>query len=111
MRTQTIPQQTVVEDLISFEHHQVNDFVKVLVGRGQTINGKFEPFPSQAYESITIIDSPGLTNSTTGEVVKQEHMDYQELMSANPNWAPTKPAGVFRKEDLWHFVDTIRARG
>jgi hypothetical protein len=38
-------------------------------------------------------------------------MDYDELLSEHPAWAPTKPAGVFRKEDLWHFVDLIRARG
>ncbi len=111
MREIAVPQQTMLEDIISFEHNQVNSFVKVLVGKGQTVNGKFEPFPSQSYEAITIINVPGLTNSMTGEVVKQEHMDYDELLSEHPAWAPTKPAGVFRKEDLWHFVDLIRARG
>ena len=35
--------------------------------------------------------------------------DYAELMSAGPFWSPNKPAGVYRTEDLWHYVDKYRA--
>jgi len=30
--------------------------------------------------------------------------NYVELMSASPSWAPNKPAGTFREEDLWQYV-------
>jgi hypothetical protein len=109
MRTQTIPEQTVTEDIISFEHN-INSFVRLLVGKGQVVDGVFQPFPSQTYEPYVICDTPGQTNSMTGEVIKADQLDYTELMSANPSWAPNKPVGVFRQEDLWHFVDLIRSR-
>lgn len=109
MRQTTIPQQTVTEDIVSFEH-QVDRFVRVLVGKGIVVEGKFQPLPSQTYESFTISDSPAQINSMTDEVIKEAQLDYQELMSAYPTWSPQKPAGVFRKEDLWHFVDLIRSR-
>jgi len=109
MRQVIVPQQTVTEDIISFEH-QVDRFVRVLVGKGTVVDNKFQPFPSQTYESFTISDSPAQINSMTNEVTKEAQLDYQELLSAYPVWSPQKPAGVFRKEDLWHFVDLIRSR-
>jgi len=109
MRQITVPQQTITEDIVSFEY-QVDRFVRVLVGKGTVVEGKFQPFPNQTYEAFTILDTPGQTNSMTGEVIKEAQLDYQELMSNNPTWAPNKPGGVFRKEDLWHFVDLIRSR-
>ena len=36
--------------------------------------------------------------------------DFDELVSANPEWAPSKPPGTYRNEDLWMFIDRIRAR-
>jgi len=30
---------------------------------------------------------------------------YAALMSANPSWATTKPAGTFREQDLWYFIN------
>lgn len=30
------------------------------------------------------------------------------LMSEGPEFAPGKPAGDFRKDDLWHVIDLIR---
>jgi hypothetical protein len=108
MRTQTIPEQVVNEDIISFEHI-VNSYVRFLVGKGEIVDGKFQPFPSQTYDSFVICDTPGLT-AADGTVIREDRFDYTELMSANPSWAPHKPAGVFRQDDLWHFVDLIRSR-
>ena len=109
MRTQTIPEQTVVEDIISFEH-RVGSWVRVLVGKGSVQDGIFVPFANQTYETITIVDSLGVLQSMTDIVIAEDHLDYQELIGANPAWAPQKPANTFRKEDLWHFVDLIRSR-
>ena len=36
--------------------------------------------------------------------------DFAELMSASPSWAANKPANTYRNEDLWIFVDRIRAK-
>lgn len=110
MRTQTIPEQVVAEDIVFFEH-QVGTWVKVLIGKGSSVDGVFAPFPNQTYEIIMITDNPGIVQSMTGLVIREDQFDYTELMSGNPAWAPNKPAGTFRKEDLWHFVDLIRSRG
>jgi len=40
-------------------------------------------------------------------VVYVRDVDYTELLSANPVWAVGKPAGTFRQEDLWAFIDTV----
>ena len=36
--------------------------------------------------------------------------DLQELLSASPPWAPSKPAGTYRNEDLWQFIDRFREK-
>jgi len=33
---------------------------------------------------------------------------YAQIMSANPPFAPEKPANEYRESDLWHMVDLIR---
>lgn len=109
MRTQVIPQQTITEEIVSFEHN-INGFVRVLIGKGKVIDNQFELSPNQTLETVLIINSPTSISSLTGEVVPSEYPDYDELLSANPAWAPQKPQGVFRKEDLWHFIDLIRSR-
>lgn len=109
MRTQVIPQQTVVEEIVSFEHN-INGFIRVLIGKGTVIDNQFQLSPNQTLETVLIVNTPESTNSLTGEVLRPAYLDYDELLSANPSWAPTKPGGVFRKEDLWHFVDLIRSR-
>jgi hypothetical protein len=107
MRTQTIPQQTVVEDIVNIDHN-LGNFVRLMVGNGIETNGKFELLPSQTLETIIIADIPGGIINEDGS--RSDITDYTELMSANPTWAPQKPGGVFRKDDLWHFVDLIRSR-
>jgi hypothetical protein len=79
-----------------------------MIGNGTVTDGKFELLPSQNLETVVIADIPGGIVNEDG--TRTDITDYTELMSANPLWAPTKPAGVFRKEDLWHFVDLIRSR-
>lgn len=37
--------------------------------------------------------------------------EFAELMSANPSWAPLKPAGTFRAEDLFALLDFISSGG
>jgi hypothetical protein len=48
----------------------------------------------------TICNTP-LTTIHWGE------QEFNELMSANPVWAPTKPAGVFRSSDIFAYLDYL----
>lgn len=91
MREIGVVQQTVSEDITYYEH-SIGGNVKVLVRKYSTQGN-----------TVTLLDSSNM--------YMIHGSDYEELMSANPTWAPTKPGGVFRKEDLWHFVDLIRSRG
>jgi hypothetical protein len=91
MREIGVIQQAVSED-ISYYEHSIGGNVKILVRKYSTQNG-----------IVTILDS--------SDLYMVHSADYEELMSAYPSWSPQKPAGVFRKEDLWHFVDLIRSRG
>jgi hypothetical protein len=35
---------------------------------------------------------------------------YEQLVAVEaPAWAPNKPPGTYRNEDLWHFIDLVRA--
>lgn len=34
--------------------------------------------------------------------------NYEILMSANPSFAPQKPADEYRDDDLWYIIDKIR---
>lgn len=105
MRSIQYGAQTVIEDIVLVEHNY-NGLVKVLVGRGSSVDNIFQVFPNQNLELYNITDDPG---ANIGEqVIRPAKMYYTELMSPNPVWAPNKPAGVFRKDDLWHFVDLLR---
>jgi hypothetical protein len=85
-------QQAVISEDITYYEHSYGGIVKVLVHKFSTTNG--------VTTKLDISNMYSIYNE-----------DYEELMSAYPSWSPQKPAGVFRKEDLWHFVDLIRSRG
>jgi len=86
-RTSTIPQTVVSEDIsLIFEHP--GQAVRVDVGVLDA-NGEF--VVPQTYKSYMIKDA-----------------DFEELMSAGPAWALNKPAGTYRNEDLWIFIDRQR---
>lgn len=85
------PRDVIVEDeedIVCFEHHLAGSFVRVLIGFGATkADGSFAVAENQNYEGYVI-----------------QGKEYDSLMAATD----TKPAGVFRKEDLWPFVDRGR---
>jgi len=35
--------------------------------------------------------------------------DYTELNGPPTTWAPDKPTGTYRNDDLWHYVDKQRS--
>ncbi len=76
------------EDIVYYECNLMTGIVKVLVGIGTTDkDGKFIAQNEQTLQSYTITSDK-----------------FDALMAAKEN----KPAGVFRKEDLWVPVDEIR---
>lgn len=77
------------EDIISYTHNLINKFVQIYIATGTQSIERFIPISSQMYETITI----------------QGHL-YEELMASKGN----KPKDVFRKEDLWEYIDTIRLK-
>jgi|GEM_PF-1814763 len=77
------------EDIVAYEHHLPGRMVRVMVGFGTIMpDGEFKAAEEQNYENFII-----------------QGVGYDNLMAPTE----TKPAGVFRKEDLWQFVDQGRA--
>lgn len=81
--------------------------------------------PAQfVYEDIRSIEEvPGIsvnvmvgkTDSTGEFIVPQQFSlymidgaNYVELNGPPTSWAPDKPDGTYRNEDLWHFIDILR---
>jgi len=78
------------EDIVAYEHHLSGKFVRVLVGFGTAMpDGSFVSAENQNYESYMI-----------------QGVAYDSLIAASD----AKPAGNFRKNDLWPFVDIGRAK-
>jgi hypothetical protein len=91
-REVTIPAQTVREEVRSLSEYSTAPgspgFVTVMVG---------------------VVDDNGVF------VVPQQFVTYEisganfEALTGEPaEWAPDKPAGTYRNEDLWYFIDLIR---
>ncbi len=78
------------EDIVSYEHNIPGGFVRLLVGAGTTLpDGSFQVAESQTYETYIIQDA-----------------DYVDLMAGKGD----KPAKTFRRDDLWQYVDSERAK-
>jgi hypothetical protein len=86
-RESNIPAQQVFEDIRAIEEVPPQS-VMVMVGK-TTESGEF--IVPQAYEMYMI----------QGEM-------YTELNGPPTSWAPDKPDGTFRNQDLWHFIDILR---
>lgn len=93
-RTTTRPAETVAEEIRSLEEIPTYDgvtpgIVRALVGRLDA-GGSFSV--PQQYEIYTI-----------------EGAMYDELVGPPQAWNPNKPTGTYSNDDLWHFIDLIRA--
>lgn len=90
MRVKPVVQIEYYEDIISYECNYPGKFIKILVGVG-TLNelGEFVPNDNQNFEPVII-----------------DYNDFLELMAASD----TKPQNVFRKDDLWVYVDRNRQK-
>lgn len=76
------------EDIISYEHHIKDKFIRILIGFGVSdASGKFTPTENQNYEQVIIAG-----------------LEYEQFMAGDK----TRPANQFRKDDLWAQVDFMR---
>jgi hypothetical protein len=88
-RQVTIPQQSYTEDIMTIYETPgvgVRVYVGVLAEDGQS-------FDNAAYKPQEFLIS--------GEM-------YTELNGPPTSWAPDKPDGTYRNQDLWHFIDILR---
>jgi len=88
-RTITIPSTTVTEAINDIQ--EIPNFqVRFLVGKLDS-NGNF--LMNQTFETFLV-----------------QGDDYKELNGPATSWAPDKPNGTYRNDDLWHYVDLQRAK-
>lgn len=83
-----IPAQVVYEDFRTIEEVP-NSLVNVLIGKTDSTGEFIVPQQYQNY----IIDGD----------------NYTELNGPPTSWAPDKPTGTYRNQDLWHFIDILRS--
>ena len=59
--------------------------------------------------SINIGQSIDIVLLTEGETTARSFSgsQYDDLVSANPTWSPNKPAGVFRPDDIFAYMDYL----
>lgn len=88
-REVTIPTRVVHEEIALVEEHPSSRAVMVRVAMIDEATGKFDI-------------SLGIMEYT----IALE--DYDELVGPPTEWAPDKPAGTYRNDDLWHFIDKQR---
>jgi len=88
-RTVNIPASTVTE-AIGLINETPGVCVSFLVGAVDQ-NGEF--IIGQQFDSFTVSGA-----------------DYTELNGPPTSWAPDKPTGTYRNDDLWHYVDLQRAK-
>ena len=82
-----IPAETIFEDIRTIEEVP-SQTVSVVVGQTDS-TGKF--IVPQQYKTYVI-----------------EGNNYTELNGPATTWAPDKPDGTYRNEDLWHFIDLLK---
>jgi len=66
--------------------------------------------------SISVNVMVGKTDATGEFIVPQQYnlymidgANYTELNGPPTSWAPDKPTGTYRNQDLWHFIDILRS--
>jgi len=88
-RDVTVPAETFVEEIQSLEEYPNARHIRVTVGKLGLNNEFVVPQQFSLYKI-------------------QDEM-YTELNGPPTSWAPDKPDGTFRNQDLWHFIDILRS--
>jgi hypothetical protein len=102
MRTTIVPQQTVTEEIQSYDH-VIGSFVRVTIGVGQEIDGIFQYNIPQQFDVVMISDRSEILDPQTGTVLQTVLKDYTDLSTQYPN-------GSWSTDDLWPYIDLVRSR-
>lgn len=102
MRPININGQDFFEEIKSYDYN-IGSFIRILVGLGTIIDGKFQFIFPQQFDTVMIQNEQGSFNEMTGEVIKPDIRDLDNLETQFPN-------GSFTLNDLWAYIDQIRAR-
>lgn len=102
MRTTIVPQQTVTEDIQSYDH-VIGSFVRITIGVGQEIDGLFQYNIPQQFDVVMITDRSEVLDPQTGTVLQPALTDYTDLSTQYPN-------GSWSTDDLWPYIDLVRSR-
>lgn len=92
MRKIQVPAQKAAEltqGIISLSISYINQTAEVGYGYGDVVDGRFVPIQS---------------------TVVYEQIDFAELMEGQPDYAPNKPAGDFKQEDVFAVLDRKKER-
>lgn len=82
-----------IEEIHAYTHVKSQSIITIAVGLCDS-NGDF--IEDQDYETLAL-----------------KGQDYIDMLSENggpESPSPGKPAGTFRKDDMWYFIDLIRSR-
>jgi hypothetical protein len=90
------------EEIQSYDHN-IGYFVRVLVGKGNMVDGSFVFTQSQQYQTYIITDTPANIQSMTNIVLRPAITDYTDLI--------TVTGGAITPDSLWASIDAIVARG
>jgi hypothetical protein len=101
MREITINGQTINQEIQSYDHN-LGNFVRVVIGVGKVVVGKFEFDVPQQFQTTIIVDTPSRVNPMTGEVLREAVTDYTDLLAMGD--------GEVKVNNLWTIVDRINAR-
>lgn len=99
MREIVVNGQTVYQEIQSYDHN-VGNYVRVLVGTGKEIDGKFEFDMPQQFQTYFIADKPERFAVMTGQILEAAVTDYTDLMAM----------GGITLESLWTIIDRIKNR-
>ena len=102
MRTIQVPAQTVTESIQSVNYY-VGVYVDILIGVGTEVDGVFQFSIPQQFDNVKIVNTPEVVDPMTGQLIRPAITDFSDLEAQYPN-------GTFSVDDLWPYIDRIRAR-
>ena len=103
----TLPPTATLEDITAVRHN-TGQSVVITVESGSLASVEI-PAPTVADLLAMATVSVFRPADSGASLYVLQGADYTELMSAGPSWSVSKPANVFRIDDLWHYVDKYRA--
>ena len=102
------PQETLVEEIVSYVEHQSGTVVAT-VAIGRWVVGRvISPDSNDPSKDYILPDYFEIDESHKREKFIIAEEDYQALISENPPWHQGKAGHAFERNDLWYAIDAKR---